>query len=495
MQISSQMPLLAAYRPASAAPGRGDGFQASDSTPRPMTRQEMMRKLLQGDQPVQELRVDWQQNVGGRLLSQAGVGPDGSLAFVNDESLVVLRADGSRQMSVPQGRDDWCNIFRAPGIHSDGVVVAGRSGLTSLDSSGQKRWHYQIGEVGTRPVVGSDGTVFAAAGESMHAFSPDGKKLWSTSLREKLVELWREERTAWARGVEQDLANPDKAHKKDVLEPLLDSARKELADPDFGKDLEVRFEGGPSLGPDGKVYCFTTVGPLFCLDQKTGELEWLLADKRNYLCEGGVTFSPEGDLLGVTGNSLLRVISPQGEVRFDYAAFLEKRLDHASEQEASEARRSGNMGSCGLPALSPDGQTIYWTGRDGKLRAVDRQGNKRFTLEIPHRQGYAGEMDLSVGHDGTLYCANSQGLTALSPQGEQLWRYETNDKYAYATLAGDKVVLNTYSGAVFSLDCGTLKQKAAAALETSEPAPRIAVANGWITIGGVRVKHRDRTAS
>ncbi|GMU54646.1 MAG: hypothetical protein AMXMBFR33_37920 [Candidatus Xenobia bacterium] len=454
-----------------------------------------MRKLLQGDQSVQELRVDWQQNVGGRLLSQAGVGPDGSLAFVNDETLVVLRADGSRQMSVPQGRDDWFNIFRAPVIHSGGVVAAGQSGLTSLDSTGRKRWHQDIGEVATRPVVSSDGTVFAAAGESMHAFSPDGEKLWSTSLREKLVELWREERTAWANGLEQDLANPDKAHKKDVLEPLLDSARKELADPDFGKNLEIKLQGGPSLGPDGKLYCFTQVGPLFCLDQKTGEIEWVLPDKRNYLCEGGVAFSPEGDLLGVTGNSLLRVISPQGEVRFDYAAFLEKRLDQTSEQEASEARRAGNMGSCGLPALSPDGQTIYWAGRDGKLRAVDRQGNKRFTLEIPHRQGYAGEMDVSVGRDGTLYCANSQGLTALSPQGEQLWRYETNDKYAYATLVGDKVVLNTYSGEVFSLDCGTLNQKAAAALETSEPAPRIAVANGWVTIGGVRVKHRGQPAS
>ncbi len=484
MIITSHRPLTASYNAAPRA-ASGDRFTPSEPSTPMVTRQEMMRKLLQGDQPVQDLRVDWQQKVGGRLLASPGVGPDGSLAFVNDDRLVVLRPDGTEQMSIPQGEGDWFNIFRAPVVHPGGVVAAGKSGLSSFRPDGTLRWHQDIGEVKTRPAVAGDGTVFAAAGDAMHAFSPDGENLWSTSLRPELLEVYRQERTAWADGLERDLAR-----NSEVFGPMLASARQELAAPDFGHKLEVKFEGGPNLGPDGKLYCFTQVGPLFCLDQQTGAIEWLNPDKRNYLAEGGLTPAPDGELIGVTGNSLLRVLGPQGEVRFDYGSFVEQRLDRMSDQEADQARRSGNMGGSGLPALSPDAQTIYWAGRDGKLRAVDRQGNKRFTVEVPSRDGYAGEMDVTVGRDGTLYCANSKGLTALSPQGEQLWRYDTNEKYCYTALSGDKAILSTYSGEVFSLDCGELNRKAARVLDAPEPTPSIAVANGWVTIGGVRVKQR-----
>lgn len=493
MQIT-ELRLSPTSRPptsASGSSGLTDRFAPSEETAsRPLTRQELVRKLFNGSEPVQELRVDWQAKPGGRLLTRAGVGPDGSLAFVNDDRLVVLRPDGSEKSSQAQGERDVFNIFLAPVVHSGGVLAAGKLGLTSFDATGAERWHHPIGEMKTRPAVAADGTVFAAAGDEMHAFDAAGKKLWSTSLRPQLVELYRRDREEWAEGLRADLLDPDKAEKKEVLESLLAGAEKELRDPNFGKDVQVVFEGGPSLGPDGRVYCFTQVGPLFCLDSGSGQVEWMQKDPRTYLAEDGVAFTPAGDLLGVTGNSLLQVIAPDGKVRYEYGAWLEKRLDQATPEEANEARRSGNMASCGLPALSPDGQAIYWAGRDGKVRAVDLEGNKLWTAEVPHRDGYAGEMDVSVGRDGLLYCANSKGLSALSPEGELLWRYETNDKYAYATLSEDKVILNTYSGEVFCLDCASLSDRARSALNASEPASRIAVANGWVTVGGVRVKQK-----
>ncbi|MEW6283352.1 MAG: PQQ-binding-like beta-propeller repeat protein, partial [Candidatus Eremiobacterota bacterium] len=462
-----------------------DRFEPGDGSTRPPTRQELIRQLLNPDREVKELRVDWKQNIGGRLLSRAGVGQDGRLAFVSDDRLVVLKPDGSEQMSVPQGEPDVFNIFLPPVVDPGGVVAAGGAGLTSFGPSGKKLWHRKIGEVVTRPAVGQDGTVYAAGGDGrMVAFDSRGKKLWATDVRPTLVELYREDREAWCESLRRDLADPDKADRKDVLESLLQDAEQELADPEFGKDVTVKFEGGPSLGPDGRVYCFTQVGPLFSLDGRTGEIQWVQPDTANYLDEGGLSFTPDGQVLGVTGNSLLRCIRPEdGEVLFDYGCWIEKRLDQVSPEEADDARRSGNMGSCGLPDLSPDGETIYWGGRDGKVRAVDRQGNKVFTVEIPHNAGYAGEMDVSVGQDGCLYCANSRGLTVLSSRGEELWRYETSDKYSYATLAGDKVILNTYSGEVVCLDSRDLKQRAEAAAEEDAPAPRIAVGNGWVTVG------------
>lgn len=480
---------------ASGSSGLTDRFVPSEKTSaRPLTRQELVRKLLNGTEAVQELRVDWQANPGGRLLSRAGVGPDGSLAFINDDRLVVLGKDGSEKVSLAQGERDSFNIFRAPVLHPGGVLVAGTLGLTSFDSRGAELWHHPIGEMRTRPALSADGTVFAAAGEHMHAFDAAGQKLWSTSLRPHLVELYRRDREDWAEALRADLLDPDKADRKEVFESLLASAENQLRDPDFGKEINVEFEGGPSLGPDGRVYCFTRVGPLFCLDPRSGQVEWMQKDPRTYLAEDGVAFTPAGDLVGVTGNSLLQVIATDGKVRFEYGSWIEKRLDQATPEEADEARRSGNMASCGLPALSPDGKAIYWAGRDGKVRAVDLEGNKLWTAEVPHRDGYAGEMDVSVGRDGLLYCANSKGLSALSPQGELLWRYETNDKYAYATLSEDKVILNTYSGEVFCLDCGSLSERARSALNASEPASRIAVANGWVTVGGVRVKQKGSRA-
>jgi outer membrane protein assembly factor BamB len=95
--------------------------------------------------------------------------------------------------------------------------------------------------------------------------------------------------------------------------------------------------------------------------------------------------------------------------------------------------------------------------------------------------------------DGTLYCANSRGLTALSPEGVSLWRYETRDKYCHAALNGEKVVLSTYSGEVYCLDAGDLSRRARQAIDSPAPPVQIEVANGFVTVGGVRLKQRGNT--
>lgn len=449
------------------------------------SRQDILNRVLTPTERSQEFYVRWETPVGGRLLAAPAVSSEGALAMVNDAGLVVLGPEGDVRQRIPGA----FRIFSTPVFTQDGgVLVAGLEGLACYDPAGTLRWSREVGEMPTAPAVDANGSVYAAGKDGvLHSFDQDGAPRWSHDLTPQLREVYRDDRKRWAETLRQDLKKPDlDPGFRQSLERMLGEAEAQIAAPDAGYTGPPKISGGPSVGPDGSVYVFTEVGPLFRF-HPDGRLE---REERlpTWLQGGGVGFTPEGGVLGVGGNSILMAALPDGSLDFEYSGFAEERLDRLPADRAAELRRAGNTGASTVPRLSPDGKAIYFGGMDGKVRALDRSGNKLWTRDL------STSAEVAVGSDGTVYGVSAKGLTAFSPEGRPLWSYETRSKYCHVAVSGQDVLLTTYGGNVFALDAGHYRRMAEVALQAPGPSPeptRIDVGDGWVTIGGVRLPQRS----
>lgn len=469
-----------APRPVPTGPVDAVGPAAPGRLP---TRQDVLNRLLTPQDHSQEFYVRWSTPIGGRLLAPPAVAADGRSASVNDQGLVVLGPEGEVRTRIPGA----FRLFSPPVFTPDGgLLAASPQGLSCYDGAGSLRWSRDLGDMPTSPAVDAQGRVYAAAqGGVLHSFEADGTPRWSHDLTPQLREVYREDRQRWAETLRQDLQKPDlDPGFRQSLVKMLAEAEAQIAAPDAGYTGTPKIAGGPSLAPDGSVYVFTEVGPLFRF-HPDGRLE-RQEDLPTWLQAQGVAFTPDGGVLGVAGNSTLLALTPDGSLDFEYGGFVEQRLDRLPPEKAAEARRSGNTGASTVPRLSPDGAAIYFGGMDGKLRAIDRAGNKLWTREL------AGSADVAVAADGTVYGVSPKGLTALSPEGRVLWSYETQSKYCHVAVSGSDVLLTTYSGTVYALDADHYRRMAEASFHAPTPAEptRIEVADGWVTIGGVRLPQR-----
>lgn len=447
------------------------------------TREDLLRRVLSPEERSQDFHVRWETPVGGRLLAPPAVSPQGALATVNDDGLAILGPEGEVRVRVAGIFD----LFSTPVFTKDGgVLVASPKRLSCYDGTGGLRWSQDVQLTHNAPAVDADGHVYAAGKDGvLHSFEADGRPRWSHDLTPQVREVYRDNRRDWAEKLRQDLQKPDLDPEfRKSVEKWLREAEAQIAAPDAGYQGPPKIDGGPSLGPDGSVYVFTEVGPLYRF-HPDGRLE---REERlpTWLQARGVGFTPEGGVLGVGGNSVLMALRPDGSLDFEYSGFAEERLDRLPPEKQKELRIAGNMGASTVPRLSPDGKAIYFAGMDGKVRAIDRSGNKLWTRPL---DSYA---DVAVGSDGTVYGVSTKGLSAFSPGGRVLWSYETRAKHCHVAVNGQDVILTTYDGKVFALDSQHYRRMAEVALNNPAPADpvRIQVGDGWVTIGGVRLPQR-----
>jgi outer membrane protein assembly factor BamB len=394
-------------------------------------------QLLEGP-PEDSAYLQWKTKIAGRILAPPAIDGQGGLYAVNDEALVAIEPGGKIRWQVPQ---EGFNIFASPVVGDDGTVyVAGSGegfpGLFAFSKDGKLKWKKDIGEVRSTPVIGRDGTVYASTVDGkLYAFGPMRKK-WSY---------------------------------------------------DTGKPID----SCPAVGPDGTLYVFNQCGPLHALSPQ-GKLKWKkYGDNSEYFQSyTGIGFTPEGNLLGCTWNSHLRYMDRDGSTKWLFGGFTEKRVDELPPDQQKEALRAGNVGVSTTPVVSPDGETMYIGGMSGKLIAVDRNGNKKWSRDIG--EGMHGS-DVRVAEDGTVYAVSDQKGTvfALSPQGDILWKYETKEKRACSfSIRGTTVYLATRSGDIFAIDGQAFSKRA-----LSEPPQEggkdqsriIEIADGFVIIGGIKL--------
>ncbi|BBY54553.1 PQQ-like beta-propeller repeat protein [Mycobacterium koreense] len=105
-------------------------------------------------------------------------------------------------------------------------------------------------------------------------------------------------------------------------------------------------------------------------------------------------------------------------------------------------------GALGAPVFAADGQTVYVTGRDEQLWALDAaDGSAKWSAPL----GFAAQTPPAVSPDGVIVAGGGPqtDLVAIrddDDHGEPLWRRDDVTPLATAGLAGDKVAYTVVDG-------------------------------------------------
>jgi outer membrane protein assembly factor BamB len=125
----------------------------------------------------------WAFRTSGSIQSSPGLAEDGTVYIGSDDGyLYALGADGSLKWL----RDGWTSSY-APAIGRDGTIYLSCQDDTvrAVNPDGTVRWSHSPGtDLSSPPSVGTDGTVYFAAGipgvcgSHLHAVATDGTWLW-----------------------------------------------------------------------------------------------------------------------------------------------------------------------------------------------------------------------------------------------------------------------------------------------------------------------------
>jgi outer membrane protein assembly factor BamB len=348
------------------------------------------------------------------------------------------------------------------------------------------------------PLVGADGTIYAACGDgSLHAYAPDGTLRWRCAELGLITE-----QPAQAPDGTLYVGNGDAT----LIALRPDGTEKWRFKTGYGS------VGAPTVGPDGhSIYFGGLDNHVYCVrdDGDRGVQQW------SFETRGAVAAAPlvtdegwtyVGDLFGD-----LHAIGPDGKQRWSrqtHEAFrgpvargldesiLMTRwktlsaLDPRSGQErwsqaASPARESG-------PAVAPDG-TIYVAQHDNTLRAFWPGGDEKWHCNA------AGPLATTpvVAPDGSIVSRDMhRGLYAFTPQGTLRWSFPMRDGCQGASImsapaagADGAVYAGNNDGTLTALRMPSLEERVAA--EKEHPPPHIERGDGCVVIDGVRVPVRE----
>lgn len=393
----------------------------------------------------------------------------------------LMRTDLSRL-------EEWCARVPAgtkapPAIGADGrIYLATDEGVSALNPDGSPRWNWKgVVETGTTPQVQPDGTVLVTGGYEaggLTKLGSDGQPVW---------------RAALPSSQEEAAALPDGGCYYGDYEGGLHRLR---ADGSTAWTFTVpggnHVNGGPAILPDGSAVVIADPGTLHAVNPD-GTLKWTRFDQdfgeRASTCRQPL-MTADGDLLVTGAHDDLFCLDPEtGETRWQFLATFGKRMDELTPEERSEYFPWGNTHLSGSPLLSPDGETIYAGGQGGHVTALDRQGNKLWSVDF-EEQGYFEPC--AVGREGTVFYVGSEGtVRAVSPEGRALWTFKPKDRsqYSFVAAAGDTVYLSTSEGRVHALSSRALERRVARA-EAEGKAPVVELTEAEVVIGGVRLPRR-----
>jgi outer membrane protein assembly factor BamB len=195
----------------------------------------------------------------------------------------------------------------------------------------------------------------------------------------------------------------------------------------------------PQPGEPPAVVVPSGDGHLYCLDADSGVVRWTfdgneaLEEQFNNWFEGNVAVAPDGTLYAGNTNFRYYALSPHGELRWTY-------------------KTGSNAWS--IAGMAPDG-TLIWGSCDTFIHGVSRQGKRRW------RQRTLGFIAASaaVGQDGTAYIGSFDSrLYALdAASGKVKWKFRTGDHiYASAALLEEEgetrmILVGSTDGALYAL--------------------------------------------
>ncbi|MDH7480498.1 MAG: PQQ-binding-like beta-propeller repeat protein [Armatimonadota bacterium] len=283
-------------------------------------------------------------------------------------------------------------------------------------------WKYYTGGGYSSCAVGSDGTIYIAAGSYLNALYPDGRLKWKCLIGtvDRSSPAIAADGTVYVGSTNDMLyaVNPNGTVKWSYL---------------TGGDVT----SSPAIGPDGTVYVGSRDGKLYAINPN-GTLKWA-AQCGTSVHTSSPAVGPDGTIYVGSYDKNLYAINPDGSEKW--------RFPTGAEVLSS-------------PAITADGNTIYFSSWDRKLYAVNKNGTLLWTFPIALKSGSTSSSP-AIAPDGTIYIGSNYGtLHAISSVGTEIWRFETGSdiRSSPAVSADGTIYFGTWDGYLYALNPnGTLK--------------------------------------
>ncbi len=266
-----------------------------------------------------------------KIVASPAIAADGTL-YVTFLTLCAVTPAGTVKWTTEVYQNTSCT---GAAIGSDGTIYVGNSNMrmVAVNPDGSEKWRARSGVLQGSPVIGADGTVYAASyGGSLRAFSPaDGTEKWQLYVTGSHCSS-----QGAAIGKDGTIYVGGRDHL-DAINP--DGTRK------WACNLDNIVYGGPAIGPDGTIYALA--GAL-CAVAPDGTLKWQYEAGYGSFKETSPAIGADGTVyVGSSGGSVFAV-NPDGTLKWEY-----------------EVARGSKMYS---PTIGPDG-TLYIACQDDKLYA------------------------------------------------------------------------------------------------------------------------------
>jgi outer membrane protein assembly factor BamB len=424
-----------------------------------------------GDRNVYAINPDgtqrWSFTAGGPVGSPVVIDSDGTIyAGSTDRKLYALRLDGTKKWDFTTAGE----VLNPPAIGSDGrLYLASSDGrIYALNRDGSRAWTNNTGSTLTSAVLGADNTIYVGRGQSLAAYSSDGKAKWAFDTGARIYGT-----PAIAGDGTIFVGNEAGGFY------ALDPAGTVVA---VRAGTGVGINSSPAIGSDGTVYAGSADGKLFAFARTNGapNSPWPMlggrASRSGALPPSGppqITIPP-ADLSVAPGSNAVLQVTVVGAAPLGYRWFrhdfpltdvlnvsgaqtAQLHIDDTAPADSGEymvaitnfaggitsapvrlnvlpgfipagttlwaATPGGNIVSS--PALSPDG-TVYVTtsdGQDGTASSLQAYGaDGSFRWKFPYGAPLWGSPLVAPGgviYLGTMYPSNS--LVALAPDGTKLW--------------------------------------------------------------------------
>ncbi len=314
--------------------------------------------ILQRRPPAGMPPIRWRMPVAGLQTTLGAIGPDGTLYTGTAEVVMAIDQSGQRLWTFTNG--PALGSVRL-GSNGDLYLSGYRQGtrrVICLGTNGTFRWDARAATMdGFAPVVSPNGTVATSGTDrELHAFSPDGKPLWSVDLA--------------SAGYGPPLVRPDGSFVVLGKTPgpglMVVSPEGQL----LGPFSTHRFTNEPSLrqarlAPDGTVYLAGSAADFLQAVAPGGPLRWRLSLDRE---------ATSGPVLDAGGRILLTARDPATQ-RYEIIAV-------SPDGKVAWRRDLGTPYADTTPVVTPDGSICFTTGEPA-LWCLDRDGQVRWKYRIP----------------------------------------------------------------------------------------------------------------
>lgn len=220
---------------------------------------------------------------------------------------------------------------------------------------------------------------------------------------------------------------------------------------------------------DGKILFGSPNDLFYCVDAATGQEIWSVAalphpNMSPVVDANGVVYYPstissggplyarrvdDGTLLwsvDVSGSVAAPALDGMGQVFTGSPVLFDWSAHRTSDGQPlwSFIMAGWNQGTAPVVVDAGENGRVYTASSGGFLYALDRLTGQKIWS---YRSGQTVSGAVAVGHDGTIYLATSccdHVLIAVSPDGEELWRYEIGLQTKFAPIVdGDGIINQT----------------------------------------------------